>query len=140
EAYRGNLEVKEALLVEAEALLPVKDLEKTKVALRDLQERWEAAGKVPRADIDRMEKGMRRVEQTVREAEERKWSSVNPEKSARAASMVTQLESRVADLESDLRRAETKGDTTRAASIHEQIEAQQLWLDQARKGLDEFGG
>lgn len=139
EAHRGNLEIKEGILAEAQALLPVKDLEKTKTALRDLQERWEAAGKVPRADIDRMEKGMRRVEQTVREAEDKKWASSNPELSARAASMATQLESKVADLTADLEKAEAKGDSSRAAKIREQIDAQQMWLDQARKGLDEFG-
>lgn len=140
EAYRGNLEVKEGILAEAEALLPVKDLERTKTALRALQERWEAAGKVPRGDIDRMEKGMRRVEQAVRDAEDKKWSSSNPELSARAASMVTQLETKVADLEEDLRKAEEQGSSSRAARIREQIEAQQMWLNQARKGLDEFGG
>src|SRR5699024_3354711 len=140
ESYRGNLEVKEGLLQEARALLPVKDLERTKAALRDIQERWEAAGKVPRADIDRMEKGMRRVEQTVREAEDHKWKASNPELSARAASMVTQLESKVADLTADLEKAQTAGDSSRAAKIQEQIDAQQMWLDQARRGLDEFGG
>ena len=139
EAFRENLVVKEAILAEAQALLPVKDLEKTKAALRDIQDRWEAAGKVPRGDIDRMEKGMRRVEQTVRDAEDRKWASSNPELSARAASMAAQLEAKVAELQSDLDKAEAKGDASRAAKIREQIEAQQMWLDQARKGLDEFG-
>ena len=110
EAHQGNLEVKEGLLAEAEALLPVKDLERTKAALRRIQERWEAAGKVPRAAIDRMEKGMRRVEQTVREAEDKKWASSNPELSARASSMVTQLESKVAELQADVEAAEAKGD------------------------------
>lgn len=140
EAHRGNLQVKEALLAEAQALLPVKDLEKAKAALRGIQDRWETAGKVPRADIERMEKGMRRVEQSVRDLEERKWSASNPEAAARAASMVTQLESKVADLAEDADRAEAKGDTSRAAKLREQLQAQQSWLDQARKGLDEFGG
>lgn len=140
EAHRGNLAAKEAILAEAEALLPVKDLEKAKASLRNIQDRWEAAGKVPRGDIDRMEKGMRRVEQTVRDAEDKKWSTSNPELSARASSMVTQLESKVADLSADVDKAEAKGDTSRAAKLREQLEAQQAWLDQARKGLDEFGG
>ena len=140
EAHQGNLEAKETLLAQANALLPAKDLEKTKAALRDLQDRWEAAGQVPRADVDRMEKGMRRVEQSVRDAEDKKWSSSNPEAAARAASMVTQLESKVADLTADLEKAEAKGDASRAAKVREQIEGQQTWLDQARKGLDEFGG
>ncbi len=83
---------------------------------------------------------MRRIEQTVRDAEDKKWSQSNPELSARAASMVAQLESRVTDLRDDLATAEAKGDTSRAAKIQEQIDAQQAWLDQARKGLDEFGG
>ncbi|CAM3916746.1 DUF349 domain-containing protein [Janibacter anophelis] len=140
EAHRGNLEVKEAILAEAQALLPVKDLEKTKVALRGIQDRWEAAGKVPRADISRMEKGMQRVEQAVRDAEDKKWASSNPELSARASSMVTQLESKVADLQAEVEQAESRGNASRAAKLREQLEAQQAWLDQARKGLDEFGG
>ncbi|WP_114203020.1 DUF349 domain-containing protein, partial [Janibacter anophelis] len=140
EAHRGNLEVKEAILAEAQALLPVKDLEKTKAALRGIQDRWEAAGKVPRADISRMEKGMQRVEQAVRDVEDKKWASSNPELSARASSMVTQLESKVADLQAEVEQAESRGNASRAAKLREQLEAQQAWLDQARKGLDEFGG
>ena len=135
EAHQGNLEVKEGLLAEAEALLPVKDLERTKAALRGIQERWEAAGKVPRADIDRMEKGMRRVEQTVREAEDKKWASSNPELSAHASSMVTQLESKVAELQADVEAAEAKGDTSRATKLREQLDVQQAWLDQAQRLL-----
>src|SRR3954469_24527374 len=68
EEFRANLAVKEALLTEAEALLPVKDLAAAKEALRGIQERWEAAGKVPRADMDRIEKRIRKVEQVVRDA------------------------------------------------------------------------
>lgn len=140
EANRGNLEVKEAILAEAEALLPIKDLDKTKAALRGIQDRWEAAGKVPRADVGRMEKGMQRVEQAVRDLEDKKWSNTNPELSARASSMVIQLESKVAELREDADAAEAKGNASRAAKLREQLEAQQAWLDQARKGLDEFGG
>ncbi len=102
ESYKGNLEVKEALLVEAEAILPVTDLEKAKGQLRAIQDKWDAAGKVPRADMERVEKAMRRVEQTVRDADEKRWKSVNPEAAARAQAMVDQLERAVADLESDL--------------------------------------
>src|SRR5699024_6565383 len=45
---RENLAVKEALLVEAEAIDPAKDLEGARKALRSVQDRWEEAGKVPR--------------------------------------------------------------------------------------------
>ena len=83
---------------------------------------------------------MQRVEQAVRDVEDKKWASSNPELSARASSMVTQLESKVADLQAEVEQAESRGNASRAAKLREQLEAQQAWLDQARKGLDEFGG
>ncbi|MER7070463.1 DUF349 domain-containing protein [Terrabacter sp. NPDC000476] len=140
EQYRGNLEVKEALLVEAEAILPVTDLEKAKSQLRTIQDKWDAAGKVPRADMDRVEKAMRRVEQTVRDAEDRKWKSSNPEVAARAKAMVDQLERAVADLREDLAKAESSGNASKVRKAQEALDARQVWLDQARAGVAEFGG
>ncbi|MEW1953491.1 DUF349 domain-containing protein [Terrabacter sp. NPDC080008] len=140
EQYRGNLEVKEALLVEAEAILPVTDLEKAKAQLRVIQDKWDAAGKVPRADMERVEKAMRRVEQTVRDAEDRKWRSSNPEVAARARAMVDQLERAVADLQDDLAKAEASGNAGKVRKAREALEARQVWLDQARAGVAEFGG
>jgi hypothetical protein len=138
--YRGNLAVKEALLVEAEAILPVTDLEKAKAQLRVVQDKWDAAGKVPRADMERVEKAMRRVEQTVRDAEDRRWKSSNPEVAARARAMVDQLERAVADLQDDLAKAEASGSASKIKKAREALEARQVWLDQARAGVAEFGG
>ena len=140
EQYRGNLAVKEALLVEAEAILPVTDLEKAKAQLRVIQDKWDAAGKVPRSDMERVEKAMRRIEQTVRDAEDRRWKSSNPEVAARARAMVDQLERAVADLEDDLARAEASGSASKVKKAREALEARQVWLDQARAGVAEFGG
>jgi hypothetical protein len=140
EEFRGNLAVKEALLKEAEAILPVTDLEKAKAQLRVIQDKWDAAGKVPRADMERVEKAMRRVEQTVRDAEDRKWKSSNPEVAARARAMVDQLERAVADLQDDLAKAEASGNASKVKKAREALEARQVWLDQARAGVAEFGG
>ncbi len=62
-ARPSNLAAKEALATEAEALLPVGDLASAKASLRDIQERWEKIGHVPRADKERIEGRLRRVEQ-----------------------------------------------------------------------------
>ncbi|HEX6917234.1 MAG TPA: DUF349 domain-containing protein [Phycicoccus sp.] len=140
EEFRGNLAVKEQLLVEAEALLPVTDLEAAKAALRGIQERWEAAGKVPRGDLERVEKRMRRVEGAVREAEDARWKRSNPEVAARARSLVDQLEASVAAIEAEVSAAEAAGDEAAATAARERLTAQQEWLTQARAGLDEFGG
>src|SRR5690606_4948473 len=68
--FAENLKAKEALLVEAEALtIDEEHLESAKAELRRIQERWDAAGKVPRNDLRRVEGRLRAVEQKVRELE-----------------------------------------------------------------------
>ncbi len=135
EEFTANLKVKEELLAQAQALLPVRNLDQAKAALRSIQEKWDAAGKVPRADIDRMERGMRRVESAVREAEDKKWASSNPEFNARAQSMLTQLESAIEGLQADLAKAEASGDAKKIAKAKEALDARQAWLAQVRNGL-----
>ncbi|WP_243889720.1 DUF349 domain-containing protein, partial [Dermatophilus congolensis] len=139
EQFKANLVVKEQLLEEANKLLPVKNVEKAKAALRVLQDKWDAAGKVPRADIDRMEKGMRRVEQAIREAGDKKWASSNPEVVARAASLAAQAEEQLAKYRKALARAEESGDAAKIAKAREALEAREQWLKQAQAGLAEFG-
>ncbi len=140
ESLRANLVVKEALLVEANALLPVKDVEATKSALRGIQDRWDTAGKVPRADLERTERALKRVEQAVRDLDERKWTSSNPEAAARARSFVDQLSAAVADLERDLAAATAKGDKGATAKAQAALDTKRAWLKQAEAGLAEFGG
>ena len=140
EEFRANLVVKEEILLEAEALLPVTDVETAKATLRGIHDRWENAGKVPRADLERVEKRMRRVETAVREADEQRWTRTNPEVAARARSLVDQLEASVAAIEEDVAKAEAKGDGKAAEAARGRLAAQQEWLAQARAGLDEFGG
>lgn len=140
EQFRGNLGVKEELLKEAEALLPVTDLEQAKSSLRSIQDRWDAAGKVPRADMERIEKSLRRVEQAVRDADEKRWKSSNPEVAARAQGMVDQLERAVADLEADLAKAESSGNESKIRKAREALDARRAWLEQAKTAASEFGG
>jgi hypothetical protein len=138
--FAANLQVKLELLAQAEALLPVKDLASAKSALRDIQDRWESAGKVPRADLDQVERRMRAVEQSVRDADDRRWQSSNPEARARAQNAVDQLESAIADLESDLTKAREAGKAKRVAEAEASLSARREWLEQARKALKDFGG
>ncbi|HYO20494.1 MAG TPA: DUF349 domain-containing protein [Dermatophilaceae bacterium] len=140
EEFKANLVVKEALLAEAEALLPVTDIEAAKASLRVIQEKWERAGKVPRPDVERLEKAMRRVEQAVRDTDEKRWASINPEAAARAQSLVDQLEKAVEGLRKDLEKAEASGNAKKIADARSSLEAREQWLEQARAGVQEFGG
>jgi hypothetical protein len=136
--YSANLTVKEALLVEANAILPVKDLAAAKKALQSVRDRWEEAGKVPRGDMGRIEAGLRKVEDAVRNAEEEQWQRSNPERKARTNSALSQLESAIAGLQDDLAKAEKTGDQRKIKAAQEALEARQAWLDQIQRSASEL--
>lgn len=135
-AYRENLVAKEALLEEAEALLPVKDVETVKPLLRAIQDRWDEIGRVPSADVARVEGRMRAVEDAVREAEERAWRRSNPETRARAEGMLGQLEEQVARLEAEVSAAEAAGEAARAKELADALVTKRAWLDQIRSSME----
>ena len=138
--FAANLEVKLALLTEAEALLPVKDVAATKAALRSVQARWEQAGKVPRADVQRIEARMRAVENAVRESDDAHWKRTNPETRARAEGMAAQLMSAIAGLEDDLAKATAAGDKRKAEEARAALEARRAWLAQAEQAAQDSRG
>ncbi|MEY9873429.1 FtsZ-binding cell division protein ZapB [Streptacidiphilus sp. MAP12-33] len=137
---RENQHAKEALLVEAETLLPIADLKAAKAAYRDLAERWEAIGHVPRDARPRLESRLRHVEQAIREAEEAEWQRSNPEARARAAGMTGLLQAAVEKLEKQIATAEAKGDTRQIAKLQSELDGRRELLAQAQKGLEEFSG
>ena len=137
--FAANLALKEELLKEAQAMLPIKNIGRTKAALRTIQDKWNVAGKVPRKDMDRIEKTMRKIENAVRDAESAKWKRTDTELATRAQSMVEQLEKIVADLQVDLDKVQVAGNDKKANELQASLEARQAWLKQARSGLKDFG-
>ncbi|MFQ4149039.1 DUF349 domain-containing protein [Arthrobacter sp. LAPM80] len=138
EEFGANLVVKEALIAEAEALLPIKDLNSTKKALQNIRDRWEEAGKVPRNDMQRVEAGLRKVEDAVRAADEDNWRRSDPEAKARTSSALSQLEATIAGLKEDLEAAEKAGDARKVAKATDALAARQLWLEQIQKAAADF--
>ena len=138
--FAANLEVKLGLLTEAERLVPVKDLPAARAALRDLQERWEAAGKVPRADLQRVEGRLRAVEQAIREAEQSQWQRSNPETRARAEGAAAQLNAAIAGLEADLAAAQAAGDARKVAEAQAALDARRAWLEQVQRAAADSRG
>jgi hypothetical protein len=118
----------------------VTDVSAARAALRAIQERWEAAGRVPRADVQRIEGRLRKVEQTLRDAEQDRWRRTNPEARARAEDVVRQLESAIAGLESDLEKARAAGNQRRIDEAQAALAARQEWLEQARRALADYSG
>lgn len=139
EEYRANLEVKEALLVEAEAIDVSAGLNAAKQAIRSIQDRWEAAGKVPRGDMQRVEGRMRAVENAIRDAEQAEWSRTNPETRARAEGAAAQLEQAIAQLEADLAAAQAAGNDRKVKEAQTALDARRSWLEQVQRAADESG-
>jgi len=138
--FEANAEVKEKLLVEAEALVPVTDLEAAKRAFRDIADKWDAAGKVPRDRMKELEGRIRKVEQVIRGVEDEQWTKSDPEKSARADDMVAKLEKAIADVEKDLEKARAAGNDKKVTELEENIASRQAFLEMARRAADEFSG
>lgn len=136
--FSANAEVKKSLLVEAEALLPITNLDAAKKAFREIAERWEAAGKVPRALISDLEGRMRKVEQAIRGAEDDQWKRSDPEKSARADDMVSKLRDAIAKVEADLEKARAAGDSGKIAKLESDLEGRRAFLAMAEKTAAEF--
>ncbi len=128
--FDANAAAKRALLDEAEKI-DASDPDAARVALRGVQERWEAIGKVPREDIRPLEARMRAVEERVREAVDRQWRRTDPEAEARVA----QFRERVAQFEAQAAKARAAGDARRAQQAQGQADQWREWLATAEQAV-----
>ncbi|MET7363505.1 DUF349 domain-containing protein [Streptomyces sp. NPDC005562] len=135
-----NLKLKEELADEAEKLVPVTDLKAARAAFRSLNERWEAIGHVPRDARPKVEGRMHAVERALQESEEAEWRRTNPEARARAAGLTGQLQAAVDKLTEQIDKARAAGNDAKADKLQKELDGRQALLDQALKGLHEFGG
>ena len=141
--FAANAEVKEALLVEAEALLPQlesadRDLTAIKATFRDIADRWDEAGKVPRDRMKELEGRIRKVEQAIKAVEDEQWRRTDPEKSARADDMINKLEDAIAKVEADLEKARAAGDAKRISSLEDNLESRRQFLEMAKRASADF--
>lgn len=122
EEFRGNQTVKEQILAEAEQIDPAQGADKARARLRVLQDRWEAAGKVPRDVMRSLEDRMAAVEEKVRAA------GAAPARPVESAFTV-KLRERITELEEKLAKAQAAGRPT--ADLESQLATQREWLSAA---------
>jgi len=134
-ALREHAAVKTELLEEAGKLVPVTDVRAARATLRGIQERWEQAGPVPREAHERLESGLRRIEDAVRKAEDAQWRRSNPEALARARGTVDQIRSAIAGLEGQLAKAQEAGNPRAVEEAQEALDARRAWLVEAERTL-----
>jgi len=117
--FAGNQKVKEQILAEAEAL----EGPGGKSRLRQLQEKWDEAGKVPRELMKPFEDRFAKVEEKFRAT-----ADVSHVKTTDSP-FVVRLKEKVADLEGKLVKAREAGRPT--GDLEAQLETQRQWLSQA---------
>jgi hypothetical protein len=137
---REHALVKEQLLTEAEKLLPVTDARTARNSIRSIQERWEKAGPVPRDAQERLEGGLRKVEEALRRAEDSHWRRTNPEALTRAKGTVNQIRAAITQLEGQLAKAQASGDQKAQQRAQEALAARRSWLSEAERTLAELSG
>ena len=120
EELRGNQTVKEEILSEAEGLEVGKAGASKR--LRELQERWESAGKVPRDVMRSLEDRMGKVEEAFRQV------SAAP-RATTESPFVVRLREKVAELEAKRAKAQAAGRPTE--ELEAQLATQRQWLSQA---------
>lgn len=129
--FEQNAQRKEELVAAAERIDTRGDLEAARSQLREIQERWESVGKVPRERMRPLEARLRAVEERVRSATDAKWRRTDPEAEAR----VDQFRERVEQFEAQAAKARAAGDERRASQAQAQAEQWREWLAAAEQAV-----
>lgn len=131
--FAQNAVAKEELLASAGNIDPDKDVEAARAALRDLQEKWDAIGKVPRERMHDLEGKLRAIEKRVRDAADSEWRRTDPEALARAA----QFRERVAQFEEQAAKATAAGKSKDAEKALAQAKQWREWAEAAEGAVNE---
>ncbi|MFI9510261.1 DUF349 domain-containing protein [Nocardia sp. NPDC052566] len=125
--FEHNAAAKEELLAAYEHIDPANGLDAARAALRELQDKWDALGKVPRERIQELEGKLRTIEKRVRDAVDAQWRRTDPEAMARAA----QFRERVAQFEEQAAKATAAGNKRDAEKALEQAKQWREWAEAA---------
>lgn len=132
--FADNAAAKDALLEQYDSLIdPDKGIDAAKAKLRELQEKWEEIGFVPRNQVREYEDKIAALEKRVSEAEENEWRRTDPSVQAR----VEQFAAKVADFNAQADAAEAKGNAKKAAELRAQAAQWQEWADAAAAAVNE---
>ncbi|AEX72352.1 hypothetical protein CDCE8392_1364 [Corynebacterium diphtheriae CDCE 8392] len=111
---------------------PAQGLESAREKLRELQEKWEAIGYVPRNRVREYEEKIANLEKRVTEAADAQWRRTDPAAQARAAQFISKVE----EFTAQAAEAEVKGNTKKAEQLRAQAEQWQEWADAAINAVE----
>src|SRR5690349_19129566 len=125
--YKGNLERKQDLLAQAEALDVEADPRAAQAKLREIQGQWHDVGRVPRESQTGLDRRLRVVDEKVKTAMDAAWRRTPPE----ASPLLAQMREQVARAEQQLASARNAGDAKRIREAEQALEAKRRFLAMA---------
>ena len=131
--FADNAKSKDALIAEYDSLIdPTKNVEAAKAKLRELQDKWEEVGFVPRDQVREYEDKIGALEKRVAEAEESNWRRTDPEVQAR----VNQFKVKVDEFTAQAKAAEAKGKSKKAEELRAQAAQWAEWAKTAEAAVE----
>ena len=128
EEFGANLHAKLSLLDEYADILKTDEAAAASSRLQQLQKKWDAVGRVPRANVREVEDRIKKLEQHVRSLQDKHWKSTDPEKEARSSGLRKQLEESISVLTAEMAQAEAAGDSKRLEELRKNLASQESWL------------
>jgi hypothetical protein len=121
---RGNLERKQELLSQAEAIDIEADPKAAQARLREIQGQWHEIGRLPRDSGTTLDRRLRAVEDRVKNAMDAAWRRTAPADNP----LLAQMREQVAEAEQRLARARTAGDQKRIREAEQALETKRRFL------------
>ncbi|MEZ2121126.1 MULTISPECIES: DUF349 domain-containing protein [unclassified Corynebacterium] len=132
--FAENARLKDELLATYDPQInPEKDLQGARGKLRELQEKWEEIGFVPRTRLKEFEEKIARLERRVSDAADNQWRRTDPAAQARAA----QFAAKVEDFTAQADAAEAQGNTGKAEKLRAQAAQWSEWAEAAKAAVEE---
>ncbi len=125
--YKGNLERKQELLAQAEAIDVEADPRAAQARLREIQGQWHDVGRVPRESQTGLDRRLRAIDDKVKTAMDAAWRRTPPE----ASPLLAQMREQVARAEQQLASAQAAGDAKRIREAEQALESKRKFLAMA---------
>jgi hypothetical protein len=122
--YKDNLDRKQAILAELEAIDVEADARAAQNKLRDAQAAWHDAGRVPREAQQALERRWRAAEERIRVAMDSAWRKTTPQDNP----ILRQMRDQVAEAEQRLERARAAGDNRRIREAESALASKRQFL------------
>ncbi|MGL6236462.1 MAG: DUF349 domain-containing protein [Segniliparus sp.] len=130
--YEANATAKEALIARLERIDPKDKLAEARSVLREVRDRWEKIGQVPKDRVKELSRRLQEAAARVEEADRRSWTKSDPELKARAQQFVERAE----QFEAQAAKAKAKGKLKDEQKLLEQAQQWRQWAEQAQTAVD----